>query len=163
MSEQRGSGASGHEAAVGTNSPAGEFTASSSSFVGSARRLSAIRDALGDGALRLAYHAAVPVVVDADLLNLLRVNFFLDDPPDVLPFEVEAELLLSPLFGRSARACTGSTPACATSSFPACTPATAMSGSAGWPRCWNSTPTRPPSGGRCPTGARPAADGAELP
>ena len=98
MSEQRGSGASGHEAAVGTNSPAGEPPASSSSFVGPARRLSAIRDALGDGALRLAYHAAVPVVVDADLLNLLRVNFFLDDSPDVLPFEVEAELLLSPLF-----------------------------------------------------------------
>ena len=98
MSEQRGSGASGREAAVGTNSPGEEPLASSSSFVGSVRRLSAIRDALGDGALRLAYHAAVPVVVDADLLNLLRVNFFLDDPPDVLPFEVEAELLLSPLF-----------------------------------------------------------------
>ena len=98
MSEQLGSGASGREAAVGTNSPAGEPLASSSSFVGSARRLSVIRDALGEGTLRLAYHAAVPVVVDADLLNLLRVNFFLDDPPDVLPFEVEAELLLSPLF-----------------------------------------------------------------
>ena len=98
MSEQLGNGASGREAAVGTNSPAGEPLASSSSFVGSARRLSAIRDAVGEGALRLAYHAAVPVVVDADLLNLLRVNFFLDDPPDVLPFEVEAELLLSPLF-----------------------------------------------------------------
>ena len=98
MSEQLGSGASGGEAAVGTKSPAGEPLASSSSFVGSARRLSAIRDTLGEGALRLAYHAAIPVVMDADLLNLLRVNFFLDDPPDVLPFEVEAELLLSPLF-----------------------------------------------------------------
>jgi hypothetical protein len=98
MSEQPGSGASGHEAEVDTHSPGGEPLASSSSFVGSARRFSAIRDALGEGALRLAYHAAVPVVVNADLLNLLRVNFFLDDPPDVLPFEVEAELLLSPLF-----------------------------------------------------------------
>jgi tetratricopeptide (TPR) repeat protein len=98
MSEQPGSRASGGEAAVGTNSPAAEPLASSSSFVGSGRRLSAIRDALGEGALRLAYHAAVPVVVDADLLNLLRVNFFLDDPPDILPFEIEAELLLSPLF-----------------------------------------------------------------
>ena len=47
--------------------------------------------------IRLAYHAALPVVIDAGLLNLLRVNFFLD-PPDVLPFEAGAELLLSPLF-----------------------------------------------------------------
>jgi uncharacterized protein YjbI with pentapeptide repeats len=98
MSEQPGSGASGREAAVGASSPVGEPLASSSSSVGPARRLSAIRDALGEDALRLAYHAAVPVVVDADLLNLLRVNFFLDDPPDILPFEIEAELLLSPLF-----------------------------------------------------------------
>jgi len=62
-----------------------------------ARRLGAALDKLGEGALRLAYHAAVPVVVDATLLNLLRVNFFLD-PPDSLGFETEAELLLSPLF-----------------------------------------------------------------
>ena len=66
-------------------------------FLAAARRVAGLRGALGDDALRLAYHAAVPVVVDAALLNLLRVNFFLD-PPDDLPYEIEAELLLSPLF-----------------------------------------------------------------
>ena len=62
-----------------------------------AQRIAAIREELGEGALRLAYLAAVPVVVDATLLNLLRVNFFLD-PPDALPYDAEADLLLSPLF-----------------------------------------------------------------
>src|ERR1017187_9869904 len=62
-----------------------------------ARRIDGIRAVLGEKALRLAYHAALPVVVDAELLNLLRVNFFLD-PPDALPYEVEASLLLSSLF-----------------------------------------------------------------
>ena len=37
------------------------------------------------------------MVVDATLLNLLRVNFFADTP-DSLPYEAEADLLLSPLF-----------------------------------------------------------------
>jgi uncharacterized protein YjbI with pentapeptide repeats len=64
---------------------------------GSAARLTAVREGISDGALRLAYHAAVPVVIDAALLNLLRVNFFLD-PPDAVPYETEAALLLSPLF-----------------------------------------------------------------
>ncbi len=59
--------------------------------------VAAVRRDTSDGVLRLAYHAALPVVIDADLLNLLRVNFFLD-PPDVLPFTAEADLLLSPLF-----------------------------------------------------------------
>ena len=62
--------------------------------------LAEVREALGEhgeSALRLAYHAALPVVLDVGLLNLLRVNFFLD-PPDALPYEAEAELLLSPLF-----------------------------------------------------------------
>lgn len=67
------------------------------SLTDAARRISGVRDALGEEALRLACHAAMPVVVDAGLLNLLRVNFFLD-PPDDLPYEVEASLLLSPLF-----------------------------------------------------------------
>lgn len=62
-----------------------------------AAALAAARDRLPAGALELACHAAVPVAVDAGLLHLLRVNFFLD-PPVVLPFEVEAALLLSPLF-----------------------------------------------------------------
>ena len=67
------------------------------SKVTSAAYLATIREEISDGALRLAYHAAVPVVVDATLLNLLRVNFFLD-PPDAVPYETEAALLLSPLF-----------------------------------------------------------------
>ncbi|MEV0900531.1 hypothetical protein [Actinoplanes sp. NPDC049802] len=49
------------------------------------------------GAADLARHAAVPVAIDARFLNLLRVNFFLD-PPAPLPYETEADLLLSPVF-----------------------------------------------------------------
>ncbi|MEV0570294.1 FtsK/SpoIIIE domain-containing protein [Dactylosporangium sp. NPDC050588] len=59
--------------------------------------LAAARSRLPAGALELACHAAVPVAVDAGLLHLLRINFFLD-PPAVLPFEAEAALLLSPVF-----------------------------------------------------------------
>ncbi|GAB3839082.1 FtsK/SpoIIIE domain-containing protein [Dactylosporangium cerinum] len=59
--------------------------------------LAAARSRLPAGALELACHAAVAVAVDAGLLHLLRINFFLD-PPTVLPFEAEAALLLSPLF-----------------------------------------------------------------
>jgi CheY-like chemotaxis protein len=50
----------------------------------------------GDAALHLAYHAALPVALNAELLHLLRINFFLD-PPEVLPYTVEFEFLLSPL------------------------------------------------------------------
>ena len=46
--------------------------------------------------LNLAFHAALPVVINADLVHLLRINFFLD-PPDPLPFTAEADLLLSSL------------------------------------------------------------------
>ncbi|WP_433125324.1 type VII secretion protein EccCb [Micromonospora sp. CA-240977] len=60
-------------------------------------RLSAARATLPAGALELASHAAVPVVLDPGFLHLLRVNFFLD-PPIVLGHPVEAELLTSPLF-----------------------------------------------------------------
>lgn len=59
--------------------------------------LASLRRSTSDDVLRLAYHAALPVVIDAGLLNLVRVNFF-QDPPEVLPFEAEADLLLSPLF-----------------------------------------------------------------
>ncbi|MFF5234418.1 diguanylate cyclase domain-containing protein [Dactylosporangium sp. NPDC000521] len=62
-----------------------------------AARLAEARSALPPGALDLACHAAVPVAVDPTLLNLLRINFFLD-PPDELPWTVEADLLGSPLF-----------------------------------------------------------------
>ncbi|MCW3842884.1 type VII secretion protein EccCb [Micromonospora yasonensis] len=60
-------------------------------------RLSVARATLPAGALELASHAAVPVAVDPGFLHLLRVNFFLD-PPAVLGYPVEAELLTSPLF-----------------------------------------------------------------
>jgi tetratricopeptide (TPR) repeat protein/catechol 2,3-dioxygenase-like lactoylglutathione lyase family enzyme len=49
------------------------------------------------GAVELACHAALPVVIDPTFLNLLRINFFMD-PPDDLPWTVEADLLASPLF-----------------------------------------------------------------
>ena len=50
----------------------------------------------GEELLHLAFHAALPVVINADLINLLRINFFLD-PPKLLPFTSEADLLLSSL------------------------------------------------------------------
>ena len=50
----------------------------------------------GEAALHLAYHAALPVALNAELLHLLRINFFLD-PPEILPYTVEFEFLLSPL------------------------------------------------------------------
>jgi predicted RNA-binding protein with RPS1 domain len=62
-----------------------------------ANRMTVARRTLSSDAFGLACHAAVPAVVDADFLHLLRANFFLD-PPSVLTYESEAELLLSPLF-----------------------------------------------------------------
>jgi S-DNA-T family DNA segregation ATPase FtsK/SpoIIIE len=62
-----------------------------------AARLAEARASLPPGALELACHAAVPVAVDPALLNLLRINFFVDPPHD-LPWTVEAALLTSPLF-----------------------------------------------------------------
>ena len=50
----------------------------------------------GDAALHLAYHAALPVALNPELLHLLRINFFLD-PPEPLPYSVEFDFLLSPL------------------------------------------------------------------
>ena len=50
----------------------------------------------GEAALHLAYHAALPVALNAEFLHLLRINFFLD-PPETLPFTAEFEFLLSPL------------------------------------------------------------------
>lgn len=58
------------------------------------------RTALTPGALELACHAAVPPVLDVGFLHLLRVNFFID-PPTVLGYAAEAELLNSPLFQES--------------------------------------------------------------
>ena len=60
------------------------------------RRIDAFERSRGVPMLRLAGHAALPAVIDASLLHLLRVNYFLD-PPDTLPYSAETRLLLSPL------------------------------------------------------------------
>ena len=61
------------------------------------RELQDLRYRFGQAATGLAAHAAVPVAVTPTLLNLIRTTFFLD-PPEVLPYDIEAELLLSPAF-----------------------------------------------------------------
>lgn len=61
------------------------------------RRLAAAVEHLPPGGIELAYHAAVPVVVDPDLLHLIRLNFLVDADVAV-SYETEAALLLSPLF-----------------------------------------------------------------
>jgi inactive STAND len=61
-----------------------------------ARRLRNFEKKYGRPALHLACHAAFAVAINPDLLNLLRINFFLD-PPEQLPYAIEARLLLSPL------------------------------------------------------------------
>lgn len=50
----------------------------------------------GDAALQLAYHAAMPVALNPELLHFLRINFFVD-PPEQLPYTVEFEFLTSGL------------------------------------------------------------------
>jgi hypothetical protein len=60
------------------------------------KRISDFERKYGEVALQLAYHAALPVALNTDLLHLLRINFFID-PPKSLPYTAEFELLLSPL------------------------------------------------------------------
>ncbi|MEU7997938.1 YqgE/AlgH family protein [Micromonospora sp. NPDC049060] len=55
--------------------------------------LRAVQRVLPPGAIELACHASLPVAVDPPLLHLIRTNFL----PD-LPYDLEARLLLSPLF-----------------------------------------------------------------
>ncbi len=50
----------------------------------------------GDVALQLAYHAAMPVALNPELLHFLRINFILD-PPEQLSHTVEFEFLTSGL------------------------------------------------------------------
>ncbi len=59
--------------------------------------LAELKNAGRDDILRLSYHAALPVALDADFVHLLRINFFIDilNPP---AFTVEAVLLWSPLW-----------------------------------------------------------------
>lgn len=60
------------------------------------RRVRDFQQRCGETALHLAYHAALPVALNADLLHFLRINFFLDSA-EPLPYTIEFELLLSPL------------------------------------------------------------------
>ena len=60
------------------------------------RRVRIFEHGHGSALVRLASHAALPVVLNPDFVHLLRVNYFLD-PPVTLPYAAEAELLLSPL------------------------------------------------------------------
>src|SRR6266567_667202 len=59
------------------------------------RRLNDFERKFGKETLHLAYHAALPVALSADLLHLLRINFFLD-PPESLLYTAEADLLFAP-------------------------------------------------------------------
>jgi formylglycine-generating enzyme required for sulfatase activity len=61
-----------------------------------AQRLSAFERDHGPELVGLASHAALPVVLNAEALHLLRINYFLD-PPHLLPYTAEASLLLSSL------------------------------------------------------------------
>ncbi|WP_127507284.1 hypothetical protein [Actinoplanes solisilvae] len=58
--------------------------------------LEAVRSRYGDVFVSFAAHAALPVVLNPELIHLLRVNYFLD-PPEQLPYTAEASLIFSPL------------------------------------------------------------------
>ena len=60
------------------------------------RRIKEFERKFGRNTLHLAYHAALPVALNSELLHLLRINFFLD-PPHSLPYMAEIDLLLSTL------------------------------------------------------------------
>lgn len=60
------------------------------------RQLDAFGREYGPSMRLFACHASLPVVLDPEFVHLLRVNFFLD-PPLALPYEAEADLLLSSL------------------------------------------------------------------
>ena len=57
------------------------------------RRLQDFERRCGSVALRLAYHAALPVALNPELLHFLRINFFAEE----LPYTVEFEFLTSGL------------------------------------------------------------------
>src|SRR5689334_13873377 len=60
------------------------------------RRVARFEHRYGAALLDLAYHAALPTALNADLVHLLRINFFFDGTKS-LPYTAEADLLLSPL------------------------------------------------------------------
>lgn len=61
------------------------------------RRLQVFEYQFGSGTLRLAYHAALPIVLNRELLHLMRTNFFASSAKESLPDSAETDLLLSPL------------------------------------------------------------------
>lgn len=61
-----------------------------------AERLRKFEQHHGSEIVGLAAHAALLVVLNPQILHLLRINYFLD-PPHVLPYTAEATLLLSSL------------------------------------------------------------------
>ena len=79
------------------------------------RRLKIFERGRGGALVQLASHAALPVVLNADFVHLLRVNYFLD-PPVTLPYTAEAERSFPRSAPKSTRACTSSTRNFATSS-----------------------------------------------
>src|SRR5438128_2592053 len=60
------------------------------------RRVARFEHKYSAALLHLAYHAALPAALNADLIHLLRINFFFDEK-EPLPYTAEADLLLSPL------------------------------------------------------------------
>ncbi len=58
-------------------------------------RIKEFEQKFGTTTLHLAYHAALPVVLNSEFIHLLRINFFLD-PPETLDYIAEFDLLLSP-------------------------------------------------------------------
>jgi serralysin len=60
------------------------------------RQVELLDQRLGHGAVRLAAHASLPVVLTPDLLHLIRINFMLEEEIRV-PYATEGRLLLSPI------------------------------------------------------------------
>lgn len=60
------------------------------------RRVDMFKREYGRGIVLLACHAALPVVLNTELLHLIRINFFLDTP-EPLSYTEESDLLLSPI------------------------------------------------------------------
>jgi formylglycine-generating enzyme required for sulfatase activity len=61
-----------------------------------AERLRAFERHHGSEVVALACHAAMPVMLNPQVLHLIRINYFID-PPHALPYAAEASLLLSSL------------------------------------------------------------------
>lgn len=60
------------------------------------RRVEMFKREYARGVVLLACHAALPVVINTELLHLIRINFFLDAPQPLSHLD-ESDLLLSPI------------------------------------------------------------------